>query len=62
MLYYTLNKNLDGNKIIQDIIKIVGKIPKDEIQNTVLSISLQKIVSCSEDRTVRNIEYQQPLP
>lgn len=62
MLYYVLNKNIDGNKVIQDITKIVQKIPHNELEHTVLTISLQKITNCTGDSHLPKIEYKQPEP
>lgn len=56
MLYYILNKNLDGNKIIQDIAKIMRKIPKDEIENSALVISIRKIINPDTTNQTLNIE------
>lgn len=60
MLYYVLNKNLDGNKIIKDIIQIIQKVPDNEKSNTVLIISLQKTTTYANTVSVLNIEYKQP--
>lgn len=56
MLYYILNKNLDGNKIIQDIARIMRKIPKDEIETSVLVIGIRKIINPDTTNQTLNIE------
>ncbi len=59
MLSYTLNKNLDGNKIVQDIVKFLQKYPKDQLQNSVLKISLEKITDYTGDNPLPKIEYKE---
>lgn len=59
MLYYVLNKNLDGSKIIQDLNKLIHTIPNDQQQDTVVVISLQKITNCTQDSFLHKIEYKQ---
>lgn len=46
-LAYSLNKEIRADKIIKDIQKLVSKIHKDEIVNSVLTISLEKVTNSS---------------
>ena len=62
MLFYTLNKNIDGNKVVKDIINMIEQLPQDDVTNTVLTISLQKIQNCTNDSWLPKIEYKNPEP
>ena len=59
MLAYSLNKNLDGNKVVQDIVKFLQKIPQDTLQNSILKISLEKITDYTGDNPLPKIEYKE---
>jgi hypothetical protein len=58
MIYYNLNKNIPGDKILQDIQKLLTKFPQDEIKNMTLTISLQKIVDYAGDSPLPKINYE----
>ena len=58
MIYYNLNKDISLEKISQDLQKIFSKIPKDELQQHTLVISLQKIVDYAGDNPLPKINYQ----
>lgn len=57
-LSYSLNKQVSAEKIIQDISRLCGKIPKEEIHNTILVISLQKISDHAGDSLLPKITYE----
>lgn len=57
-LAYILNKEVSADKIIKDIQKLVSKIPKDEIVNSVLTISLEKITDYAGDNPIPKITYE----
>lgn len=57
-LAYSLNKNISAEKIIKDIQNIVSKIPQDEITNSVLVVSLQKITNYAGDSLLPKITYE----
>lgn len=56
-LAYSLNKEIRADKIINDIQKLVSKIHKDEIVNSVLTVSLEKITNYAGDNHIPKIEY-----
>lgn len=47
-LAYSLNNNINIQKIVQDIYKLLQQYPKEQYENTVLTISLQKIVTSTD--------------
>lgn len=59
MISYSLNKNIDGNKIVQDIIKFLQKYPKEELSNSVLKITIEKITNYTGDNPLPKIEYKE---
>lgn len=44
-LAYCLNQSLSLDKLIGDLKKVLSKIPQEDIENSVLTISLVKIVT-----------------
>lgn len=58
-LAYNLNKNIPAQQIINDIQKLCAKIPKEEMESTILVITLQKIVSSISPDTP-TITYNPP--
>lgn len=59
-LAYNLGKEISGQKILQDISKLVSEIPKDNLKDTVLVISLVRILDLEQTNSTLNIEYKQP--
>jgi ADP-dependent phosphofructokinase/glucokinase len=58
MIYYTLNTNIDGNKILGDIQKLVNKFPQSELINKVLVIKLENINDHNGDSPLLKLEYK----
>lgn len=58
---YSLNKEIEAEKIIKDIYNLCNKIPKDTISTSILVISI-KHVSQSVDTFIPKLEYQQKTP
>ena len=58
MIYYTLNTNIDGNKILGDIQKLVNKFPQSELINKVLVIKLETISDHNGDSPLPKLEYK----
>jgi hypothetical protein len=59
MLYYKLDKNLPGEKILQDIQKLVTKNSNGNNEEIILVISIKKITNYSGDSLVPKLEYQE---
>jgi hypothetical protein len=57
MIYYTLNKNISSEKIINDINNLVSKFSKEDIENMVLVINIQKITNHNYDSLLPKITY-----
>lgn len=57
MLYYTLGKNIDGNKMLQEIQKLLNKYPPEELVSKVLIIKLENITEYNADSLMPKIEY-----
>jgi hypothetical protein len=55
MIYYSLSQVALSDKIINDIAKLVSGIPKDQLPNYVLTISLKEIVNYAEDNPLPKI-------
>ena len=52
MIYYKLDKNIDGSKLLQDIQKLITKISNNNNSDLILVISVQKIINYSGDSLV----------
>ncbi len=59
MIYYTLDKNLVAEKIIKDIQKLLDTIHSQDLQNSCLVISIQKINDYAGDSPVPKITYSE---
>lgn len=57
MIYYNLNKNLEGNKILQDIQKLINKYQQQELLNKVLVVKIENISDYIGDSPILKIEY-----
>lgn len=44
-LAYCLNKSLSLDKLMRDLEKVLSKIPQENYENSVLTISLEKVVT-----------------
>jgi hypothetical protein len=55
MLAYCLNKNLDGQKILQDIQKLISKSPQNK--DLILVIKVQE-VGVDNNNLIPKIEYK----
>jgi hypothetical protein len=62
MIYYTLNKNIVSEKLISDIQKLLDTIHSQDLQNSCLVISIQKINDYAGDSPVPKITYQGNCP
>lgn len=60
-LAYTINKKLSTNKIFKDIINLLNKIPQDEYENSILTVSLVKVQSMPPPNLPPTIEGSQHL-
>jgi hypothetical protein len=61
MIYYRLNKSIDGNKILQDIQKLVSKNSNTDNEEMILVISVKKITNNSGDSLIPKLEYKGQL-
>lgn len=59
MIYYKLDKNIDGNKILQDIQKLISNCRTQHNDEIVLVISVQKIINHSGDSLIPKLEYKE---
>lgn len=57
-LSYSLGKEISGEKILKEIIKLCKKIPREELSSTALVISLVKITDLEQNSVMPNIEYK----
>jgi hypothetical protein len=59
MIYYTLNNNeMDGNKILSQIQKLINKYSKEELGSKVLVIKLENIILHNGDSLLKKLEYK----
>ncbi len=59
MIYYTLNNNeIDGNKILSQIQKLINKYSKEELGSKVLVIKLEDIILYNGDSLLKKLEYK----
>ena len=58
MIYYNLNKNLDGNKILSDIQKLISQHQQNELSNKVLVVKIESISDYTMDSPILKLEYQ----
>lgn len=59
MIYYKLDKNIDGNKILQDIQKLISKNSNTDNGEIILVISIKKITNHSGDSLIPKLEYKE---
>jgi hypothetical protein len=59
MICYKLDKNIDGNKILQDIQKLVSKNSNENNEEIILVISIKKITNHSGDSLLPKLEYKE---
>ena len=58
MIYYALNKNIEGNKILSDIQKLISKYPQNELVNKILIVKLESITDHKGDNPILKVEYK----
>jgi hypothetical protein len=58
MIYYALNKNIEGNKILSDIQKLISKYPQNELVNKILIVKLESITDHKGDNPIPKLEYK----
>lgn len=58
---YSLNKEIKVEKIIKDITKLCNTIPRNELDNSILVITIQKSNTYAADSPLPKIEYQEPI-
>ena len=58
MIYYALNKNIEGNKLLSDIQKLISKYPQNELVNKILIVKLESITDHKGDNPILKIEYK----
>jgi hypothetical protein len=58
MIYYNLNKNLEGNKILSDIQKLISQCEQNELSNKVLVVRIETISDYTIDSPILKLEYQ----
>lgn len=56
MIYYKLDKEIQVDKLVKDIQKLLSN--QTDLHNTVLVLSLQKIVDYAGDSLLPKIEYK----
>lgn len=61
MISYVLNKNIDGNKILSDIVKLVNTYSQDELVNKVLVVKVESIVEYNGDSLLPKLTLSQPI-
>ena len=61
MLYYSLNKPVALENILNDLAKVFSKIPQDALVNKVLVIKLESISEHSGDSLLPKLEYSSEL-
>jgi hypothetical protein len=59
MICYKLDKNIDGNKILQDIQKLITKNSNVDNKEIVLVISIKQITNHSGDSLIPKLEYKE---
>lgn len=59
MICYKLDKNIDGNKILQDIQKLISKNSNENNEEIILVISIKKITNHSGDSLLPKLEYKE---
>jgi hypothetical protein len=59
MIYYKLDKNIDGNKILQDIQKLINSNKKQDNNDLILVISLKEITNHCGDSLLPKLEYKE---
>jgi hypothetical protein len=59
MICYKLDKNIDGNKILQDIQKLISKNSNVDNKEIVLVISIKQITNHSGDSLIPKLEYKE---
>jgi hypothetical protein len=57
MLYYTLDGNIDGNKMLQEIQKLLNKYSQEELVSKVLVIKLENITESNTNNLIPKLEY-----
>lgn len=58
MIYYALNKNIEGNKILSDIQKLISKYPQNELVNKILIVKLESITDHKGNNPIPKLEYK----
>lgn len=58
MLYYRLNKNLEAEKLIRDIQKLIQQQSSGDNSNKVLVVSISEIIDYSGDNPIPKLEYK----
>jgi hypothetical protein len=58
MIYYSLTKDIQGDRLVKDIVNLLAKFPQDDLKNMILTISLQKISDYAGDSPLPKISYQ----
>jgi hypothetical protein len=59
MIYYKLDKNLSGEKILQDIQKLIAKNNNNNNGELILVISVKQIINYSGDSLIPKLEYKE---
>lgn len=57
MVYYKLNKNLSGEKIIQDIQKLISSINPQSLKDKVLVIQIKDVTDSIGDNPIPKLPY-----
>jgi hypothetical protein len=58
MLYYRLNKNLEAEKLIRDIQKLIQQQDSADNRNKVLIVSISNIIDHTGDSPLPKLEYK----
>jgi hypothetical protein len=54
---YTLNKNIEVDKLVKDVTKLIASVPQNDVNNHVLVISVHKICDYESDSLIPKISF-----
>ena len=57
MIYYSLDKNLDGNRILEDIQRLLNKFDKKTLESSVLVVKIQQVSDYKGDSLLPKLSH-----
>ena len=57
MIYYSLDKNLDGNRILEDIQKLLNKFDKKTLESSILVVKIQSTSDYKGDSLLPKLSH-----